>query len=56
MEIYLEYYRFDGIYVDLSSQLIYNYAKKLYNEDLAPLGQNNNYAISEKYAIVVESS
>jgi hypothetical protein len=48
MEIYLEYYRFDGIYVDLSSQLIYNHAKKLYNDDLAPLNQSNNYAISDK--------
>lgn len=56
MEIYLEYYRFDGIYVDLSSQLIYNYARKLYNDDLAPLSQTNNYAISDKYAIVIESS
>ena len=34
MEIFLEYFRFDGIYVDLSSQFIYEHAKKYYNQDL----------------------
>lgn len=52
MEIYLEYLRFDGIYVEPSSALLYEQAKKLYNPDLA----GTNYAISEKYAVVVESS
>jgi hypothetical protein len=31
MEIYLEYFRFDAMCVDLSSQFIYNHAKKIYN-------------------------
>jgi hypothetical protein len=31
MEIYLEYLRFDGIYVEPSSSLIYDYSKNLYN-------------------------
>ena len=42
MEIYLEYLRFDGIYVEPSSSLLYEQAKKLYNADLA----GTNYAIS----------
>ena len=44
--------RFDAIYVEPSSALIYEHAKKMYNPDLV----GTNYAISEKYAIVVESS
>lgn len=52
MEIYLEYLRFDGIYVGPSSCLIYEQAKRMYNPDL----EGTKYAISEKYAIVVESS
>lgn len=56
MEIYLEYYRFDAICVQPSSQLIYDHAKKVYNQDLYNIGQKNKYAISNKYAIVVESS
>lgn len=56
MEIYLEYYRFDGIYVDLSSQLIYDHAREIYNKQLDKIGGKGNYGISEKYAIVVESS
>lgn len=56
MEIYLEYFRFDAMFVDLSSQFIYSHARKLYNEDLTKLGHKGNYSISEKYAIVVESS
>lgn len=31
MEIYLQYYRFDGIYVQPSAQLIYDHARKIYN-------------------------
>ena len=56
MEIYLEYYRFDGIYVDLSSQLAYSHAKEIYNKELNKIGSKRNYGISDKYAIVVESS
>ena len=52
MEIYLEYLRFDGIYVEPSSTLIYEQAKNMYNPDLA----GSKYAISEKYAVVVETS
>lgn len=52
MEIYLEYYRFDGMFVQPSSQLIYDSARKKYNQDL----QGTKYAISDKYAVVVESS
>lgn len=52
MEIYLEYFRYDGIFVKPSSQLIYDHAKALYNPDL----RGTSYAISSKYAVVVESS
>lgn len=52
MEIYLEYLRFDGIYIEPSSNLIYEEAKRMYNKDLG----KTKYAISERYAIVVESS
>lgn len=41
--------RFDGIYIEPSSTLIYNHAKKLYNSDLG----GTKYAISDKYAVVV---
>ena len=53
---HLEYYCFDGIYVDLSSQFIYNHAKEIYNKELNKIGNKGNYGISDKYAIVVESS
>jgi hypothetical protein len=56
MEIYLEYFRFDAISVDLSSQYTYEHAKKSYNNDLNALGEKNKYSISDKYAVVVESS
>lgn len=52
MEIYLEYYRYDGILVCPSSQLIYDHARILYNPDL----QGTPYTISNKYAVVIESS
>ncbi len=52
MEIYLEYLRFDGIYIEPSSALIYQNALKVYNADLG----KTKYALSEKYAVVVESS
>lgn len=52
MEIYLEYFRFDGMFVQPSSSFIYDYAKSIYNPDLT----NTKYGISDKYAIVVESS
>lgn len=42
MEIYLEYLRFDGIYIEPSSCLIYDQAKRLYNSDL----RGSHYAIS----------
>ncbi len=34
------------MFVDLSSQFIYNHAKNIYNEDLQKLGHKSNYAIS----------
>ena len=49
MEIYLEYLRFDGIYVQPSSALIYDHAKKIYNPDLS----GTRYAISDRYAVVL---
>ena len=52
MEIYLEYYRYDGICVKPSSQLIYDHARSVYNRDL----QHTPYRISQEYAVVVESS
>ena len=51
MEIYLEYYRYDGILVKPSSQFIYDHARSLYNADL-----EGKYQISKKYAVVIESS
>ena len=52
MEIYLEYYRYDGIFVKPSSELIYDHAKSLYNADL----KNTGYEISDRYAVIIESS
>ena len=52
MEIYLEYLRFDGIYVEPSSTFIYEHARKTYNPDLA----GTRYSISDKFAVVLESS
>jgi hypothetical protein len=49
MEIYLEYYRFDGIFVKPSSEFIYNHARSIYNADL----RNTPYQISDRYALVV---
>ena len=49
MEIYLEYFRFDGIFVKPSSQFIYDHARTLYNPDL----RGTPYAISDKYALIV---
>lgn len=46
MEIYLEYFRFDAISVNLSSQYIYDHAKHLYNQQLDSLSANNQYSIS----------
>ena len=40
------------MYVEPSSVLIYDHARKLYNKDL----NNTPFAISDRYAIVVESS
>ncbi len=48
MEIYLEYYRYDGIYVQPSSVFIHDHAKHTYNPDL-----KGKYQISDKYAVVV---
>lgn len=53
MEIYLEYYRFDAIFVQSSAQFIYDHAKKLYNNELSQLGDKKKYGISQKYAVVV---
>lgn len=52
MEIYLQYYRFDGIVVQPSSVLMYDYARHVYNQEL----KGTEYKISDKYALVVESS
>jgi len=52
MEIYLEYYRYDGINVKASSQLIYDHARSVYNQDL----EYTPFKISDKYAVVIESS
>ena len=52
MEIYLQYYRFDGVYVKPSSVMLYDHAKNVYNADL----KRTPYALSDRYAVVVESS
>ena len=52
MEIYLEYFRFDGLFVRPSSALLYDHARSLYNSDL----KGTPYGISDTYAVVVESS
>lgn len=51
MEIYLEYLRFDAISVQPSSALLYDSAKNHYPELVG-----TPYALSHKYAVVVESS
>jgi hypothetical protein len=52
MEIYLEYFRYDGLFVRPSSALLYDHARALYNSDL----RGTDYGISDRYALVVESS
>lgn len=49
MEIYLEYFRYDGIFVRPSSHFIYNHARAHYNPDL----KGTSCSISDRYAVVV---